>query len=115
MYLGHTGQVVIGPVVLEVQLMTLLLVHRTCHSPDSYIYIYIYISMASAMSSLLLFKYWPNLMASSTIALLTSTFFGQNLLKDLAYSPVAGRSSGLSLSRYCDGCLSSRNLGILAF
>ena len=36
---------------------------------------------------------------------LTSTFLGQNLLNDLAYSPVAGQSSGLSLSRYCDGCL----------
>ena len=38
MHLGHTGRVVIGPVVLEVQLLTLLLVHRTCHSPDSCIY-----------------------------------------------------------------------------
>ena len=62
--------------------------------------------MASAMSSSLLFKYWPNLMASSTVALLTSTFLKQNLLKDLAYSPVTGQSSGLSLSQYFDGCLS---------
>ena len=56
-------------------------------------------SMALAMSSLLLCKYWLNLMASSTVASLTSTFLGQNLLRDLTYSPVAGRSSGLSLSR----------------
>ena len=35
MHLGHTGWVVIGPVVLGVQLLTLLLVHRMHHSPDS--------------------------------------------------------------------------------
>ena len=64
-------------------------------------------SMASAMSSSLLFKYWPNLMASSTVASLTSTFLGQNLLNDFAYSPVAGLSSDFSLSQYCDGCLST--------
>ena len=97
MHLGHTGWVVIGPVVLEVQLLTLPLVHRMCHSQDSCIYQW----------AQLLFKYWLNLMASSTIASLTSTFLGQNLLKDLAYSPVTGRSSGLSLSWYCDGCLST--------
>ena len=72
-------------------------------------------SMASAMSSSLLFKYWPNLMASSTVASLISTFLGQNLLNDLAYFPVAGLSSGLSLSQYCDGCLSTSCIFIQMF
>ena len=65
-------------------------------------------SMASAMSSLLLFKKWPYLIASSTVASLTSTFLGWNLLKAFAYSPFTGRSSGLILSLYCDGCHSTQ-------
>ena len=48
---------------------------------------------------------WLNPTTSSIVALLTSTFLRQNLLKDLAYSPVAGCSLGGSLSLYCDGCL----------
>ena len=63
--------------------------------------------MASAMSSSLFLRYWLNLMTSSTVALFTSTFLGQNLLNIFAYSPVTGWSSGLILSLYCDGCLST--------
>ena len=65
---------------------------------------FIYISMASVMSSSLFFKNWPYLIASSTVASLTYTFLGQNLLKAVAYSPLIGWSSGLILSLYCDGC-----------
>ena len=47
----------------------------------------------------------PKPTTSSTVASLTLTFLGQNLLNDLVYSPVAGRSLGGSLSLYGDGCL----------
>ena len=99
-FLEHTGWVVIVVVVLAGPL-DLLLDRRTSYCPMSYM------SMASAMSSSLFFKNWPYLIASSTVASLTSTFLGQNLLKAVTYSPFTGWSSGLILSLYCDGCLST--------
>ena len=99
-FLEHTGWVVIFVVVLAGPL-DLLLDCRMSRCLVSYM------SMASAMSSLLFFKKWPYLIASSTVASLTSTFLGWNLLKAFTYSPYTGHSSGLILSLYCDGCLST--------
>ena len=101
-FLEHTWLVVIVVAVLA-GLLDLLLDCRTFHCPMSYIYI----SMASAISSSLFFKNWPYLIASSTVASLSSTFLGQNLLKAVTYSPLTGWSSGLIQSLYCDGCLST--------
>ena len=98
-FLEHTWLVVIVVVVLAGP-QDLLLDCRMFRCPMSYIYI----SMASAMSSSLFFKNWPYLIASSTVASLTSTFLGWNLLKAVGYSPLTGWSSGLILSLYCDGC-----------
>ena len=94
-FLEHTGWVVIVVVVLAGPL-DLLLDCRTSHC-----------LMVSAMSSSLFFKNWPYLIASSTVASLTSTFLGWDLLKAVTYSPFTGWSSGLTLSLYCDGCLST--------
>ena len=100
-FLEHTEWVVIVVVVLACLLDLLLLGRRMFHCPTSYM------SMASMMSSSLLFKKWPYFIASSTVASFTSTFLGQNLLKAFTYSPLASRSSGLILSLYCDGCHST--------
>ena len=97
-FLEHTGRVVIVVVVLA-GLLGLLLDRRMSHCPVSYIYI-------DGLSDVF-FKNWRYLIASSTVASLTSTFLGQNLLKAVAYSPFTGWSSGLILSLYCDGCLST--------
>ena len=57
-----------------------------------------YMLRASAISSSLLFKKWPYLIASSTVASLTSTFLGQNLLKAFAYSTFSEKGDQLQKS-----------------